>query len=73
MLYLCRSMAYLMMVCLAHAGCVFGLSAVAEPPEDGVLLGVAPALALPDRVLTITRGSGPATVRLFKGYWTLAS
>jgi len=46
------------------------LTAEAQPPPDGTLLGTAPALVLPVRTLKLTRGTGPSLQIFWKGYWT---
>ena len=71
MLYLARAMVYLLTVIVNAAGATFTLSAEAQPPVGGTLLGSAPALVLPIRKLVIARGTGPTSVVLFTGYWTL--
>jgi hypothetical protein len=47
------------------------LTAEAQPPSDGTLLGSVPALVLPVRTLKLTRGTGHALRTYWTGYWTL--
>ena len=73
MLYIVRALVFLLETALAASGVTMTLTADAEPPEDGTPLGSAPALALPVRTLTLTRGTGPSLHTYWTGYWTLAS
>ena len=71
MLYLVRALVFLLETALAAAGVTMTLTAGAQPPAPGTLLGSAPALALPYRTLKLTRGTGPGLQTFWTGYWTL--
>jgi hypothetical protein len=73
MLYLVRALVYLLETALAASGVTMTLTAEAQPPTDGTLLGSVPALVLPVRTVKLTRGTGPTLHTYWKGYWTLAS
>jgi hypothetical protein len=70
MLYLVRALVYLLETALAASGVTMTLTAEAQPPQGGTLLGTAPALVLPVRTLKLTRGTGPSLQTFWKGYWT---
>jgi hypothetical protein len=55
MLYIVRALVFLLETALAVAGVTVTLSAEAQPAVGGTLLGSAPALALPNRTLKLTR------------------
>jgi hypothetical protein len=71
MLYIVRALVFLLETALAVAGVTMTLSAQAQPPGDGTLLGTAPALVLPVRTLKLTRGTGPSLQTFWKGHWSL--
>jgi hypothetical protein len=71
MLYIVRALVFLLETALSVAGVTMTLTAEAQPPVGGTLLGSAPALALPNRTLKLTRGTGPALRTYRTGYWTL--
>ena len=71
MLYLVRALVFLLETVLAAAGMTMTLTAEAQPPVGGTLLGSAPPLALPTRTLRLTRGFGPALRTYWTGYWSL--
>ena len=73
MLYLVRALVYLLQTAVAASGVTMTLTAEAQPPGDGTLLGTAPALSQPVRTLKLTRGAGPALKTFWTGYWTLAT
>jgi hypothetical protein len=51
------------------AGVTMTLTAEAQPPVGGALLGS--ALALPTRTVKLTRGTGPTLQTFWTGHWTL--
>jgi hypothetical protein len=71
MLYLVRALVFLLETALAAAGVTMTLTAGAQLPTGGTLLGSAPVLVLPFRTLKLTRGTGPGLVTFWTGYWTL--
>ena len=71
MLYIVRALVFLLETALAASGVTITLAAQAQPPTDGTLLGSVPVLAQPVRTLKLTRGTGPALVTFWTGYWTL--
>jgi len=71
MLYIVRALVFLLETALAVAGVTMTLTAQAQTPAGGTLLGSAPALALPFRTLKLTRGTGPGLQTFWTGYWTL--
>jgi hypothetical protein len=71
MLYLVRALVYLLETALTASGVTMTLTAEAQPPTGGTLLGSAPALVLPARTVRLTRGTGPALRTYWTGYWTL--
>jgi len=71
MLYIVRALVFLLETAVAVAGVTMTLTAQAQPPAGGTLLGSAPALAQPNRTLKLTRGTGPALRTYWTGYWTL--
>ena len=70
MLYIVRAPVFLLETALAASGVTMTLTAEAQPPQGGTLLGTAPALVLPVRTLKLTRGTGPSLQTFWKGYWT---
>ena len=71
MLYLVRALVYLLQTVLAASGVTMTLTAAAQPPSDGTLLGSVPALVLPVRTVKLTRGTGPTLHTYWTGYWNL--
>jgi hypothetical protein len=71
MLYLVRALVFLLETALNASGVTMTLTAEAQPPTGGTLLGSAPALVLPARTLRLTRGNGLALRTYWIGYWTL--
>ena len=73
MVHLVRALVFLLQTALDAAGMTMTLVAQDTPPEGGTALGSAPALVLPVRTLTITRGTGPTMETFWIGYWTLGT
>jgi len=71
MVYLVRALVYMLETVLAASGVTMSLTAELTPPEGATLLGTAPLLSQPVRTLKLTRGTGPALVTFWKGYWNL--
>ena len=70
MLYLVRALVYLLETALAASGVTMTLTAEAQPPTGGTLLGTAPVLSQPVRTVKLTRGTGPTLHTYWTGYWT---
>jgi len=69
MLFIVRAMVFLLETALGCAGVDLTLAAAPTAPVGGTRLGTSNVVQTGVVVLTISRGTGPALVKFFTGYW----